>query len=435
MSIQDIIDWSELDKSARQKLIARPNVAIDGQIRTTVEAILDKVETSGDEAIKELTLEYDGVSIDELKMNDVEINNAIQRTSNEIKDELQKAIENITIFHQNTMPSPSSILQVKPGVFCEKIIKPISNVGLYIPSGRNPLPSTALMLGIPSKLAGSKNRVLCSPPNENGLIDDSIVTAASFCGITEMFKIGGAQAIAALAYGTKSVTKVDKIFGPGNSFVTMAKTLLSATTEIAIDMPAGPTEVLVISDGNTEPDYVAYDLLSQAEHGPDSQVIHISPDRTFIKKVQESINRIMQNLETKDIVKFALLNSKSIWVQDVLTAIGISNSYAPEHLILSTEKPRQYLDLIESAGSIFLGYWSPESAGDYCSGTNHVLPTAGYAKSLSGVSVESFTKTVSVQELTKSGLENLSKTITVLARAEGLEAHAKAVEVRLRGNE
>ena len=215
----------------------------------------------------------------------------------------------------------------------------------------------------------------------------------------------------------------------------MAKTLLSATTEIAIDMPAGPTEVLVISDGNTEPDYVAYDLLSQAEHGPDSQVIHISPDRTFIKKVQESINRIMQNLETKDIVKFALLNSKSIWVQDILTAIDISNSYAPEHLILSTENPRQYLDLIESAGSIFLGYWSPESAGDYCSGTNHVLPTAGYAKSLSGVSVESFTKTVSVQELTKSGLENLSKTITVLARAEGLEAHAKAVEVRLRGNE
>ena len=435
MSIQEIINWNELDKSAKKRLIERPNVAIDDRIRATVETILDKVGSSGDQAIKQLTLEYDGVSIDQLKMNDIEIKNAIKRTSNQIKDELKKAIENVTIFHQNTMASPSSKIEVKPGVFCEKIIKPINNIGLYIPAGRNPLPSTAIMLGVPSKLAGSKNRILCSPPNKNGLIDDSIVTAASFCGITDMFKIGGAQAIAALAYGTESVTKVDKIFGPGNSFVTMAKTILSSTTEIAIDMPAGPTEVLVISDGNTEPDYVAYDLLSQAEHGPDSQVIHISSDREFIKKVQESINRIMQNLATKDIAKYSLLNSKSIWVQDIKAAIDISNSYAPEHLIISVEKSRQYLDSIESAGSIFLGYWSPESAGDYCSGTNHVLPTSGYAKSLSGVSVESFTKSVSVQELTKTGLENLSKTITVLARAEGLEAHAKAVEVRLRDND
>ena len=431
MSIQEIINWDQLDKSERKKLIARPNVLIDDEIRTTVEVILEKVKESGDLAIKQLTLEYDDVSINDLKMTDSEIKNAIQRTSNQVKDELHRAIENITIFHENTMPSSSSKVEVKPGVFCEKIIKPINNVGLYIPAGRNPLPSTAIMLGVPSRLAGTKNRILCSPPNKDGLIDDSIVTAASFCGITEMFKIGGAQAIAALAYGTDSVNKVDKVFGPGNSFVTMAKTILASTSEIAIDMPAGPTEVLVISDGNTEPDYVAYDLLSQAEHGPDSQVIHISPDRDFLENVQQSINRIMKTLETRDVAQDALLNSKSIWVQDIETAIDISNNYAPEHLIVSLDNPRLYLDSIESAGSIFLGYWSPESAGDYCSGTNHVLPTAGYAKSLSGVSVESFTKSVSIQELTKSGLKQLSETISLLARVEGLEAHAKAVEVRL----
>ena len=427
-----IINWDTLSPDEQESTLKRPVICnLDDQKNTVIE-IFQNIKSNGDDALRQYTLLYDNIEIDNFMMTDDEINKAVNRTSDVLKDSINNAILNIKKFHEYAMGLEKDPIDINPGVQCQTIYRPIDSVGLYIPAGNNPLPSTVTMLGVPSILAGNKERIVVSPPNEEGLVNDVIVTAAALCGIDKIYKVGGAQSIAAMAYGTETIPKVDKIFGPGNSWVTTAKQLISTLNiPVAIDMPAGPTEVLIISDGYTDPIFVAFDLLSQAEHGIDSQVILLSDDKGFLDKVRIEINNALKCISTREIAEQSLKNSKFIYVKDIKCAFNISNNYSPEHLIVSMESAEKWLDAIESAGSIFLGEWSPESAGDYCSGTNHVLPTSGFAKSYSGLSVDSFRKAISVQKLSEEGLRLMSNDIINLARAEGLEAHARAVEVRM----
>ena len=427
-----IINWDTLSPEEQESTLKRPVICnLDDQKNTVIE-IFQNIKSNGDDALRQYTLLYDNIEIDNFMMTDDEINKAVNRTSDVLKDSINNAILNIKKFHEYTMGLEKDPIDINPGVQCQTIYRPIDSVGLYIPAGNNPLPSTVTMLGVPSILAGNKERIVVSPPNEEGLVNDVIVTAAALCGIDKIYKVGGAQSIAAMAYGTETIPKVDKIFGPGNSWVTTAKQLISTLNiPVAIDMPAGPTEVLIISDGYTDPIFVAFDLLSQAEHGIDSQVILLSDDKGFLDKVRIEINNALECISTRETAEQSLKNSKFIYVKDIKCAFNISNNYSPEHLILSMKSAERWLDAIESAGSIFLGEWSPESAGDYCSGTNHVLPTSGFANSYSGLSVDSFRKTISVQKLSEEGLRLMSNDIINLARAEGLEAHARAVEVRM----
>ena len=427
-----IINWDPLSPEERESTLNRPIIRnVDDQKNIVID-IFQNIKRNGDDALQQYTLQYDNIEINNFLMTDDEINKAVNRTSDVLKDSINYAISNIKKFHEYTMGADKDPIDINPGVQCQTIYRPIDSVGLYIPAGNNPLASTVTMLGIPSKLAGNKERIVVSPPNEEGLVNDVIVTAAVLCGINKIYKAGGAQAIAAMAYGTETIPKVNKIFGPGNSWVNTAKQLISTLNiPVSIDMPAGPTEVLIISDGDTDPLFVAFDLLSQAEHGADSQVILISDDKAFLNKVIIEIKNALKNISTKEIAGQSLKNSKFIYVKNIKCAFNISNSYSPEHLIISMQSAEQWLDAIESAGSIFLGEWSPESAGDYCTGTNHVLPTSGFANSYSGLSVDSFRKAISVQKLTKEGLRLMSNDIINLARSEGLEAHAKAVEVRV----
>ena len=427
-----IINWDTLSPEEQESTLKRPVICnLDDQKNTVIE-IFQNIKSNGDDALRQYTLLYDNIEIDNFMMTDDEINKAVNRTSDVLKDSINNAILNIKKFHEYTMGLEKDPIDINPGVQCQTIYRPIDSVGLYIPAGNNPLPSTVTMLGVPSILAGNKERIVVSPPNEEGLVNDVIVTAAALCGIDKIYKVGGAQSIAAMAYGTETIPKVDKIFGPGNSWVTTAKQLISTLNiPVAIDMPAGPTEVLIISDGYTDPIFVAFDLLSQAEHGIDSQVILLSDDKGFLDKVRIEINNALECISTRETAEQSLKNSKFIYVKDIKCAFNISNNYSPEHLIVSMKSAERWLDAIESAGSIFLGEWSPESAGDYCSGTNHVLPTSGFAKSYSGLSVDSFRKAISVQKLSEEGLRLMSNDIINLARAEGLEAHARAVEVRM----
>jgi histidinol dehydrogenase len=427
-----IINWDPLSPEERESTLNRPIIRnVDDQKNIVID-IFKNIKRNGDDALQQYTLQYDNIEINNFLMTDDEINKAVNRTSDVLKDSINYAISNIKKFHEYTMGADKDPIDINPGVQCQTIYRPIDSVGFYIPAGNNPLASTVTMLGIPSKLAGNKERIVVSPPNEEGLVNDVIVTAAVLCGINKIYKAGGAQAIAAMAYGTETIPKVNKIFGPGNSWVNTAKQLISTLNiPVSIDMPAGPTEVLIISDGETNPLFVAFDLLSQAEHGADSQVILISDDKAFLNKVIIEIKNALKNISTKEVAGESLKNSKFIYVKNIKCAFNISNSYSPEHLIISMQSAEQWLDAIESAGSIFLGEWSPESAGDYCTGTNHVLPTSGFANSYSGLSVDSFRKAISVQKLTKEGLELMSNDIINLARSEGLEAHAKAVEVRV----
>ena len=427
-----IINWDPLSPEERESTLNRPIIRnVDDQKNIVID-IFKNIKRNGDDALQQYTLQYDNIEINNFLMTDDEINKAVNRTSDVLKDSINYAISNIKKFHEYTMGADKDPIDINPGVQCQTIYRPIDSVGLYIPAGNNPLASTVTMLGIPSKLAGNKERIVVSPPNEEGLVNDVIVTAAVLCGINKIYKAGGAQAIAAMAYGTETIPKVNKIFGPGNSWVNTAKQLISTLNiPVSIDMPAGPTEVLIISDGDTDPLFVAFDLLSQAEHGADSQVILISDDEIFLNEVIIEIENALKNISTKEIAAQSLKNSKFIYVKNIKCAFNISNSYSPEHLIISMQSAEQWLDAIESAGSIFLGEWSPESAGDYCTGTNHVLPTSGFANSYSGLSVDSFRKAISVQKLTKEGLRLMSNDIINLARSEGLEAHAKAVEVRV----
>ena len=428
----NIINWKNLTEDEKKSSIQRPILNDSKDQDSTIIEIFKNVAAEGDKALKRYTSIYDGVQIDDLVMSSEEIESAFDRLPRDLIQLIKNAINNIETFHKQNFKNDADAIQVKPGINCQIIKRPIENVGLYIPAGNNPLPSTAIMLGVPSSLANNKQSVVVSPPNDSGLVNDSVVVAARLSGIGKIFKVGGAQSIAALAQGTETIPQVDKIFGPGNSWVTRAKQMISSLNlPVSIDMPAGPTEVMIISDGNTNPEYIAYDLLSQAEHGIDSQVILISQNESFLKDVAIEIDRAITKIRTREIAEVSMKNAMLILIDKFEDAFKISNDYAPEHLIINCKNAEEFLPRIDSAGSIFLGEWSPESAGDYCSGTNHVLPTAGFATSYSGLSVDSFCKSISVQSLTKEGLESIGNDIINLAMSEGLEAHAKAVEVRI----
>ena len=428
----EIIKWNRLTEDEKRSSIQRPVIENSDEQGHIISRIFEAVESEGDEALRKYTKMYDGVEMENFLMSDLEIESALNRVPGSLIQSIKNAIENVKTFHQANYNTAKVITEVKQGVNCQIIKRPIENVGLYIPAGNNPLPSTAIMLGVPSSLAKNKQSFVVSPPNKEGLVNDAIVAAARLSGIEKIFKVGGAQSIAAMAHGTESIPQADKIFGPGNSWVTKAKQMISTLgLPVSIDMPAGPTEVMIISDGCTNPKFIAYDLLSQAEHGIDSQVILISQDNSFLEKVAIEIDKAIETISTREIAKVSMENSKFICVNELEDAFQISNNYAPEHLIINCQDAEEMLPRISSAGSVFLGEWSPESAGDYCSGTNHVLPTAGFATSYSGLSVDSFCKSISVQSLSKKGLQSIGDDIINLAMSEGLEAHAKAVSVRI----
>lgn len=394
-----------------------------------VRKILDKVKKDGDKAVKKFTREFDGVKIKSLLLTDKEISQAIKSISPELKEAIRMAKDNIEKFHALQV-QPAIAVETMPGINCWRKTVPIERVGLYIPGGTAPLFSTVLMLGIPAKIAGCREIVLCSPPQKDGNIHPAIVFAAQEVGITKIIKAGGVQAIAALAYGTETVPAVSKIFGPGNQYVNCAKQLVQAEG-IAIDMPAGPSEVCVLADETANPAFVAADLLSQAEHGPDSQVLLVSCHEEIVQLVKEEIQKQVTALPREKTATLALDNSQLVIMKDIDMAIDLVNEYAAEHLIICCRNDEEIAERVINAGSVFLGNYSPESAGDYASGTNHALPTNGYAKSYSGVSVDSFTKKITYQKLSEAGLKNIGRTIITMAEAEGLQAHANAVSIRL----
>lgn len=427
----EIRDWAALSGEERVDLLARPALADDVALRTRVSEVLDTVRNQGDAALREFTERFDGVRLDNFRVGNRELAAAEKATSREAVEAIDAAISNVRRFHQAQLVPPIAI-ETAPGVRCERVSRPLDAVGLYVPAGSAPLPSAAIMLAVPAEIAGCPVRVLCTPPRKDGTADASVIVAAHRAGVRDIYKIGGAQAIAALAYGTASVPKVAKIFGPGNAWVTAAKTLVgSEAGGPAIDMPAGPSEVLVIADGNANAAFVAADLLSQAEHGPDSQVVLLTTDRQLAERVQLEIAEQLAGLSRSRTAAKALGHSRIILVADIEEAIGISNAYAPEHLLLQCAGARELVADIRNAGSVFVGPWTPESAGDYCSGTNHVLPTYGYARNYSGLGVDQFLRQMTVQEMSRDGLERLGRTITTLANLEGLDAHAQAVRIRL----
>ena len=412
-----------------ETLLQRPTLE-KKDLRNTVQEIFLKVKNEGDSALKEFSEKFDQVNIENLLVSEEEIELAINEVSEELKTAINQAKENIYKFHV-AQKELSQEIETTEGVVCWRESRAIEKVGLYIPGGTASLFSTVLMLGVPAEIAGCKEVILCTPPQKDGSINPAILYTAQLCGISKIFKVGGAQAIAALTFGTESISKVDKIFGPGNQYVTQAKQL-AMEYNVAIDLPAGPSEVLVIADQSANPEFCAADLLSQAEHGTDSQVIFISTDEIIFNETLKEIEKQLIELPRNEIAKLALENSRFILLKSIDEAIEISNFYAPEHLILSVENPRSYLFKITNAGSVFLGNYTPESAGDYASGTNHTLPTNGFAKNYSGVSLDSFVKKITIQEISKIGLQNIGKTIEIMAEAEGLTAHKNAVSLRLK---
>ena len=420
------------EKNTWSTLLERP-VLEKKDLRNTVGEIFLKVKNEGDSALKEFSAKFDQVNIENFLVSEKEIESAINEVSEDLKTAIKKAKENIFKFHL-AQKAESEEIETTEGVVCWRESRAIENVGLYIPGGTAPLFSTVLMLAVPAQIAGCKEMILCTPPQKDGSINPAILFTAQLCGITKIFKVGGAQAIAALTFGTESIPKVDKIFGPGNQYVTQAKQL-AMEYHVAIDLPAGPSEVLVIADESANPEFCAADLLSQAEHGTDSQVIFISTDEDIFNKTLKEIEKQVAELPRNEIAKSALENSRFILMKSIEEAIEMSNYYAPEHLILSVLNPRNYISKINNAGSIFLGNYTPESAGDYASGTNHTLPTNGFARNYSGVSLDSFVKKITIQEISKTGLQNIGKTIEIMAAAEGLTAHKNAVSLRLKSLE
>ena len=417
----EVGDWEALSQ--------RPSFKSE-DLNEKVQGIIDEVKNNGDQALRDFSLQFDGVNLEDLKVNTSEIEIAKNQVSSELKEAISIASDNIRKFHSSQKSSEEKV-ETMPGVLCWRENVAIENVGLYIPGGTAPLFSTILMLGIPAHLAGCGRIVLCTPSDKDGKINSAILYTASELGITEIYKIGGAQAIAAMAFGTESIKKVNKIFGPGNQYVMKAKELVQQSG-VAIDLPAGPSEVLVIADSNADAEFVAADLLSQAEHGADSQVVLLTNDEYLPQKVTEAIERQLQDLPRAEFIKKSLGNSFSIVFNSISDCIDFSNIYAPEHLIIAIDYPESYTTQILNAGSVFLGNYSCESAGDYASGTNHTLPTSGYAKSYSGVSLDSFVKKITFQKITKKGLQNIGKTIDVMAEAEELFAHKNAVSIRLK---
>ena len=426
-----IANWSELDPATQAVWLRRPVSAQGDELTDAVSRILAQVRADGDTALRALTRRFDGVEIGDLAVTDAEFDAAEAEVAPALKQALVDARERLLAWHFAGMGSEFEI-DTAPGVRCGRLLRGIGRVGLYVPAGSAPLPSTALMLGVPADLAGCADIVLCTPPRADGRADPTVLVAARLCGITRVFKCGGAQAIAAMAFGTETIPACDKLFGPGNSFVTVAKQQVSVLPGgPAIDMPAGPSEVLVIADAAAPPAHVAADLLSQAEHGPDSQVVLVTDSAALIAPVQAEIARQLARLPRSDIASAALEHARLIVVDSLSTAFDISNRYAPEHLILALRTPRDWLDRVRAAGSVFLGDFAPESLGDYCSGTNHVLPTNGAARGYSGVSVASFQTSISLQEVSRAGLAAIGPCAVEIARAEGLEAHAQSILVRL----
>ncbi len=423
--------WQELDPEGREALLRRPALAQDESLQAEVARILERVRRDGDQALTELTEELDGVKLSTLRVAEDEFSAAEAALSPRQRDALAAAATNIRTFHEAQLPEPI-VVETVPGVVCERVTRPIQSVGLYVPAGSAPLPSTALMLAIPAALAGCRTRLLCTPPQADGRADPAVLTAARSCGVQQVFKLGGAQAIAAMAYGTESVPKVQKIFGPGNTWVTAAKAQVAQDPlGAARDLPAGPSELLVIADDTANPAFVAADLLSQAEHGPDSQVLLVTTSAAICARTLAELKTQQESLSRRDIVSQSLESSVAIFVDNLATAVEVANLYAPEHLILQVENPRTWLDGIQAAGSVFLGPWAPETVGDYCSGTNHVLPTYGFARAYSSLGVNDFLRSMTVQELTPAGLEAVGPIAETLADLEGLDAHSRAVRQRL----
>ncbi|WP_188500358.1 histidinol dehydrogenase [Pontibacter amylolyticus] len=412
-----------------QELVKRPTQNYE-DLEAGIAQTFQLVREQGDAALLELTQRYDGVKLTSLFATQEEIAAAESELSAELKEAILQAYSNIQLFHAQQAEQPKQV-ETMPGVTCWRKSVPIDRVGLYIPGGTAPLFSTLLMLGVPAKLAGCTEVLLCTPPTKDGSIHPAIRYTASLLGIDRIAKVGGAQAIAAMAFGTASIPAVNKIFGPGNQYVTVAKQMLSKTG-VAIDLPAGPSEVLVIADDSANPAFVAADLLSQAEHGADSQVVLLTNSVEMLNQVEKELQEQLEVLPRKAFAAKALQNSLGILLGSVEEMLRFSNLYAPEHLILSISNFEEVLDEITNAGSVFLGNYSPESAGDYASGTNHTLPTNGYARAYSGVSLDSFVKKITFQHITPSGLQNIGKSIEVMAAAEGLEAHKKAVSIRLK---
>ncbi|MEZ9461006.1 histidinol dehydrogenase [Vibrio splendidus] len=426
MTMRTVV-WQSLSESQQDSVLERPAITEGANITATVSDVIAKVRNEGDAALKELTEKFDRVTPESIRVSSTEIEEACARLTPEMKQALEQAYSNIAKFHEAQKPQPIKV-ETQPGVVCEQVTRAINTVGLYIPGGSAPLPSTVLMLGVPAQIAGCRKVVLCSPPP----IADEILYVANLCKIDEVYNVGGAQAVSAMAYGTESVSKVDKIFGPGNAYVTEAKRQVSNDFRgSAIDMPAGPSEVMVIADETADADFIAADLLSQAEHGPDSQVVLVTPSPVIADQVTDAVQKQLKELSRANIAQQALASSLIIIAESITQAIAISNFYGPEHLIVQTKNPRELLPLLDNAGSIFLGDWSPESAGDYASGTNHVLPTYGYTKTYSSLGLADFSKRMTVQELTADGLKGLAPTVVTMAEAEGLDAHKRAVTIRV----
>lgn len=424
--------YNNPDRSTWEEMLRRP-VIDTTNLDDTVREILEDVRTGGDASVIKYTSRFDGITLDQLEVNPEDIAAAKSEVSDDLKAAIDEANRNIRRFHAKQL-GPNVYEETTPGVRCWQKTVPIQKVGLYIPGGSAPLLSTVLMLGIPAKLAGCEEIVLCTPPGENGKINPGILYIADLLGINRIFSIGGVQAIAAMAYGTESVPKVNKIFGPGNQYVTAAKQLVSRDS-VAIDFPAGPSELAVMADSTAVPAFVASDLLSQAEHGPDSQVVLVTDHKEMIGAVQEEIEKQLAVLPRKEFAAKSLLNSKMIYMDSCLDSIDLVNFYAPEHLIIACEEYALIADQIKNAGSIFLGNYTPESAGDYASGTNHTLPTNGWAHAYSGLNMDAFVKKITLQEISKYGLFNISSAVMTMALAEDLEAHRNAVSIRLSSEE
>jgi histidinol dehydrogenase len=423
--------WTSLGAAARTRVLARPALADHERIDEDVRTIIGEVRRHGDRALFEYGRTFDGVELRSFEVSRAEKQAAEKFLPDAAGAAIDLAIANVRRFHEAQLPQPLSI-ETMPGVRCERLSRPIDSVGLYVPAGSAPLPSAAVMLAVPAAIAGCPTRVLCTPPRADGSADPAVVVAASRAGVEQIFKIGGAQAIAAMAYGTQTVPKVAKICGPGNAWVTCAKSRVASDPGgAAIDMPAGPSEVMIIADASANPAFVAADLLSQAEHGADSQVLLLCTSDDFARAVEREIEAQLAPLPRRDIASLALRHARLIVVESLGSALDVCNDYAPEHLILQCDTARDMVPAVRNAGSVFIGPWTPEAAGDYCSGTNHVLPTYGYARNYSGLGVEHFLRYMTVQELSRDGLGRLGPTVMTLAGLEGLEAHAAAVRVRL----
>ena len=421
VSYPKIEDW--------QDLLKRPTQTVE-DIEDTVKQIFSEVDSKGDEAIKKYTELFDGIKLNQLEVSNLEIKESETLVSEELKQAITLAKSNIEVFHKAQRTQKIEV-ETTQGVRCWQEKRPIQKVGLYIPGGTAPLFSTILMLAVPALIAGCEEIVLCTPPDKEGKINPAILYTANLCGISKIYKVGGIQAIAGMTFGTKSISKVYKIFGPGNQFVTVAKQL-ATKFNVAIDMPAGPSELLVVADDTANAAFVASDLLSQAEHGKDSQVILVSTSMGLIKDVEAEVSNQLKELPRKDIAEVAIKHSKSILVKDNVEALDLINTYGPEHFIVCTKDNDFFVNGIQNAGSVFIGNYTPESAGDYASGTNHTLPTNGYAKQYSGVNLDSFMKSMTFQEISKTGIQNIGNAIELMAEAEGLQAHKNAVTLRLK---